>query len=479
MATAAAAIGGAPSSANMVVVNGSGQMQKFISSPGPVAFTYPIGDNSGNYTPASLTFSANTTAGLVGIKVISAKHPANVQINNFINRYWSITAPALTNYTYSATFQYSAADVVGTEASLFAQRYDNGTSSWTADVASSVNTGTHVLTTGSALTQITGKLDNNDYTAFNGGIGVYYWSKATGNWSVPATWEVTSTPVDPGVGLGIPATNVPTNLNSSGITIRGGINVTLNASYTVDSLNVNGTLTIPAGQTLTVANGGYNPDMVVNTTGIVTNSGTITATGTISFVGNATYNHSQNGGIIPIATWSATSKLNITFGASATLNGLSQSFGNLAYTGPGFTLTLGQSPTIQGNLTINSGTVADNGNVITVNGNITNNGTHSGLGEILLSGSSGLHVLSGTPAVYGNLELNDANGASIGSAGTTQINGALKITQGTLTLNPFATSFTIVGLVTIGASGTWDNSVNNTAVTFRGGITTQWAGYRI
>ena len=68
MATAAAAIGGGPSTSNMIVVNGTGQMQKWFAIGAP-AFTYPVGDNSGNYTPATLTFTANATAGLVGVTV--------------------------------------------------------------------------------------------------------------------------------------------------------------------------------------------------------------------------------------------------------------------------------------------------------------------------------------------------------------------------------------------------------------------------
>ena len=483
MATAAAAIGGAPSSSNMVVINGSGQMQKWFAV-GASAFTYPIGDNSGNFTPVALTFTANATAGLFGVKVTNAKHPANVQINNYLKRYWSFTAPATTGYTYSATFQYTAPDVVGSEAYMLDQIYNSST--WTTDVGSSTNTGTHILSTGSGLTY---NLSNTDFTAFNGGTNLYYWSKATGNWSAPGTWEVTTTPANPGVNHGTPATTAPTNLNSSGITIRGSglYNVTLNNSYTVDSLNINGTLTIPAGQTLTVANGGYSPDMVVNTTGVVTNSGTIVPTGTISFLGSATYNHTQNGGTIPTATWAATSNCNITFGASATLNGLSQSFGNVTYTTAGaFTMTLGQSPTIQGNLTINgaTGTFAIAANTVNLTGNLSGNGIISlttgtlniggnntstgtftaGTGTINYNGTNQIvRSMNGANSYY-NLQISNGGTKQFSNAAV-NIGGNLNVFSGStlaFTNGAAAQTVTLVGNLnsTAGTTGTIDMSPN-------------------
>jgi len=70
--------------------------------------------------------------------------------------------------------------------------------------------------------------------------------------------------------------------------------------------------------------------------------------------------------------------------------------------------------TVAGNLTIATAgeTFADGGFTITVNGNVTNNATHSGAGEILLSGGAGSHTVTGTTDAYGTLELNDANGAT-------------------------------------------------------------------
>ena len=91
--------------------------------------------------------------------------------------------------------------------------------------------------------------------------------------------------------------------------------------------------------------------------------------------------------------------------------------------------------TISGTLTITSGSLADNGNVLTVNGNIVNNGTCSSStgGRIYLSGGSAVHTLSGTNGSYANLELNDSQGANINTA--VSINGVLALTTGTLAIN--------------------------------------------
>ena len=200
---------------------------------------------------------------------------------------------------------------------------------------------------------------------------LYYRSQASAAWNLASTWE---TSTDGITWLGTAALVPPDDANSSGIIVRAGDVVTVTSDVSADDLIVDGTLTINAGQTFTVADGTAATDMLVSTSGIVNNSGVVTSTGTTAFDGNATYNHTQNGGILPTATWSSASNLNITFGASAALNGLSQAFGNFSYTGGASVLTMNQAPIIKGNLIINSGTLADNGNTITVNGSVINNG---------------------------------------------------------------------------------------------------------
>lgn len=67
-------------------------------------------------------------------------------------------------------------------------------------------------------------------------------------------------------------------------------------------------------------------------------------------------------------------------------------------------------------LVIGSGvTLDDNGFTIEVNGDIYNAGTHTGDGKIELTGGSVVHSIDGDgTGIFGNLELDDANGASFG-----------------------------------------------------------------
>ncbi len=68
---------------------------------------------------------------------------------------------------------------------------------------------------------------------------------------------------------------------------------------------------------------------------------------------------------------------------------------------------------------------------VTVNGNLANSVTNSGAGKILLSGGATEHALSGS-GTYGDLELDDANGAALSLTNLT-LNGSLILTTGRLT----------------------------------------------
>ncbi|MFC2138947.1 beta strand repeat-containing protein, partial [Bacteroidota bacterium] len=106
----------------------------------------------------------------------------------------------------------------------------------------------------------------------------------------------------------------------------------------------------------------------------------------------------------------------------------SDTYNNLTIDGSGIKTAAGDI-TVSKTLTINSGcTLADDGNTITANGNISNDGTHSGTGLIELTGGSAQHTLSGTGA-YQDLELDDANGAALSNSFS--VNGNLTITAGT------------------------------------------------
>jgi hypothetical protein len=102
---------------------------------------------------------------------------------------------------------------------------------------------------------------------------------------------------------------------------------------------------------------------------------------------------------------------------------------------------------------------------ITVKGNITNTGTQTGNGKVILNGATVEHSLLGT-GTYTNLELNDAQGASLGA--NLIVQGALTLTQGAL--KTLSRSITLngtiagsgVGVIHIGPSDSGDLIIGGT-----------------
>ena len=112
------------SSTAMVVENGAGQVRKQFSSN--AAFLFPVGDNSGNYSPISINMTAATySAGAyAGVTVNNTIDPHNANTHDYINRYWNIALSAITTPSYTIiSAQYTPGDVVGTEANISAGKY--------------------------------------------------------------------------------------------------------------------------------------------------------------------------------------------------------------------------------------------------------------------------------------------------------------------------------------------------------------------
>jgi hypothetical protein len=107
-------------------------------------------------------------------------------------------------------------------------------------------------------------------------------------------------------------------------------------------------------------------------------------------------------------------------------------------------LTLDQNRTIS-DLTINSGiTLNDNSFTLTINGNISNSGTHSGSGKISVAGSSAQSISGGT---FGNLEINKTGTATLTSGIT--VSGNLDVTGGTLSMGSVTSPLDVNGNLTI------------------------------
>ncbi|MCX6257380.1 MAG: hypothetical protein NTW49_05730, partial [Bacteroidia bacterium] len=271
---------------------------------------------------------------------------------------------------------------------------------------------------------------------------------------------------------------------SNVVTINNGGAITESAAATLSfgndvTINTGGTLTEYGAATVGIAGSLSNSGTYTASTGVHTFSGTgetisgSSATSIPSVTFSGTYTNSGTLTVTSVLTQSGTGSLTNGNGTSGILNinftgtpgigtslianttGNTVNYGyagtqtllgityyNLTISGSG-TKTAGGAITVAGNLTISAGTFADGGYTVTVNGNVTNNGTHSGAGEIYLYGGSGSHAVTGTTDTYGNLELNDAQGATFANTSGTTTVGTLTVTAGTMTLNSFTTSLTV------------------------------------
>jgi hypothetical protein len=119
-----ATIGGAPSSTNMIVATGAGQLRKEFTGVG--TFLFPVGDATGTaeYSPVSVGFNS-AVFGLnnyVGVNLVDAAYPGVA--TSYLTRYWNLSQSAITNFSSNVSFQYLLADVVGTEANIFSTMVD-------------------------------------------------------------------------------------------------------------------------------------------------------------------------------------------------------------------------------------------------------------------------------------------------------------------------------------------------------------------
>ncbi len=93
-----ASITGAPfSNTKMVVTNSTGALGQ------PVALAtilYPVG-NSGNYTPASYTFTANSTARYLNVRAVTPRNVNDISATDYINnRWWNTDAECFNRYLH-------------------------------------------------------------------------------------------------------------------------------------------------------------------------------------------------------------------------------------------------------------------------------------------------------------------------------------------------------------------------------------------
>jgi len=310
--------------------------------------------------------------------------------------------------------------------------------------------GAFALNTGSTLK--IGSLDGISTSGATGNIQV----TGTRTFDNAANYEYNGASAQ-ATGNGLPTT-LTGNLTASNTNASG---VTLSNSYTLNSPSVctvsgildcssfaisgTGTFTLSSGGTLKTA----------NATGV---NGSITVSGTKTFSSGANY---EFNGVLAQVTGMSTTINNLTINNSAGV-------------------TLSQATTVNGDLSLTSGTFADGGNILQLAGNLTGTGSHSGSGKIHMTGLGG-KTISG--ATLTNLQLNNIDGFSLSGSPTvngtfTFGNGKLKLGANNLTLGSSATLIGIYSssyIVTDGA-GVLINTVGTASlVLFPIGTTTAYA----
>jgi len=210
-------------------------------------------------------------------------------------------------------------------------------------------------------------------------------------------------------------TVILTGLTPFTIDIDGTSTITLNGS--------GATVNYAASGAQTVRNTSYT-NLALSGSGNKTLAA-FSINGTLSIEGSAV-------GITTAPNFGASSTLQYKNVGTRTTNAIewpsSNGPANLIIDNSGSTVTMVSSAnrTLSGNLTLTAGTLADNGNTLTLQGNIVGTATHSGAGSITMTGAS--KTISG--ATLGNLILNNASGFSL--TGSPTINGALTFTSGKL-----------------------------------------------
>ena len=417
-ATAASNLG-TGSSSSMIVATSTGQA--ILNTPtGAATKTFPIGDGT-NYTPVTLTFTANAVAGSIGARVTASTHP---QYNNsgaqtdYLSRYWSFTTTGLTTYTYTGAFTYVPADINGTEATIKLNRWNGA--AWAEDATSTA--ASNVLTSTTGISNTTYSLNGTDYTGRKEIASTSYtWNGSVStDWATAANW----TP-----------SGIPAALDNVTINVPGTNTLSINSARTITDFILNGTGTFAA-----------------------------TSAGSLTINGNVTYANTA------AATLDAASTVSITSASAQTVPSLN--YGNLNLTGGNRTLpdaaTVG-TVGIAGTFTPGAGTFTVTGSTVDFNGSGTQTIPAFSFNNLTSSNTGARTLVSGTINIAGiftpgtNSYTNTGNTINFNGTGAQTVPAFASFNN--LTVSGARTTNNVTFAAgTIGVAGTFTNSA-----TFAGG----------
>ncbi|QKG58226.1 T9SS type A sorting domain-containing protein [Hymenobacter sp. BRD128] len=436
---------------------------------GALDFTFPLG-SAAKYTPVRMNVTANSKAGTLTVQPIDLAHPSTTGSGtNKISFYWKVSS-TIGSPTVSQYFTYGANDVAGNETLYKVGRFYNG--AWTplGGIASvpAASATTHTLTNPSFTDAVNNTIDGDytggDATEFQT-VPTFYSRNSTAGrpggspWTSAASWTNNSDGSDP-----LPTFNTyPTLANpviiSSGHLITtttgslGAANLLLNGTldlgtYAANNFNtVKGTGTVRIGSALFPA-GNYAAFVAAN-------GGTVDYSGAVQLPARDTYNNLTFSG----GNGKQLSNLDLTINGALTLasgttvdNPTSQNITLTSATSGatlGGTFNLNDGTLTTGAFLTNSGTLTLGAGLTSVGTNFTNSGT-------LNNGTGGVSV----GAAFSNSGAYKANlGTGSLTVGTTFANsGTYTAGTGKLTVGSDFTNTTSGTFTAASSNGTAGNS---------------------
>jgi autotransporter-associated beta strand protein len=176
-ATTNATVSGESTNSYVIVWDGAdnGNIIHQVNTTGGAIYKFPMGDLT-NYTPFNLTLNTGilSSATLTG-SMRAQSHPQLGTSTNYLNRYWLINQTGITGsilttpISYGVDYQYSAADVVSTEANLKPFKYNTLGWQTCAGVGATAQVGTGSINTGSKTLSWSGITTFSEFTGIGNG----------------------------------------------------------------------------------------------------------------------------------------------------------------------------------------------------------------------------------------------------------------------------------------------------------------------